>query len=259
MTSAELPPSDPRPSDAAKLTWLGHATVLLEMDGIRVLTDPVLRNRVGPLVRYSASPSLAGSTVEVDCILLSHLHADHADPPSLRQVSCSGPVIGPRSSRAWLASRGMRHVRELGPDSEIRLDRLLITATQATHDDRRRPLGPTAEPVGYLISGSRTVYFAGDTDVFGAMAELRGTVDCALLPIWGWGPSVGAGHMDPERAAAAAALISPAVVIPIHWGTFALRRPAHPDRPAVQFGRLMQRYAPGVEVRLLSPGESTNL
>ena len=91
--------------------------------------------------------------------------------------------------------------------------------------DHRRPLrfrppfGPKAEAVGYVFEqGSESVYFAGDTDMFPAMAELAG-VDLALLPVWGWGPRLGPGHMDPERAADALGVIRPRATVPIHWGT----------------------------------------
>lgn len=259
-----MPDDPPRPATRARsgpltIRWLGHSTVLLELDGMRLLTDPVLRNRVGPLLRHAPSEAPG----QVDCMLLSHLHADHADPQSLRSVERSGPVLAPYPARDWLIRRGIRGVRELSSGEETQLGRLTITATRATHDGRRIPFGPAAEPVGYLIRGSRTVYFAGDTDVFGGMAELRGTVDVALLPIWGWGPSVGPGHLDPERAAVAAALIAPRVAIPIHWGTFALPRPlrgsTYPGRPAAEFVRLMQRHAPTVTVRVLEPGGSVEL
>jgi L-ascorbate metabolism protein UlaG (beta-lactamase superfamily) len=135
-----------------------------------------------------------------------------------------------------------------------------IAATIAKHDPRRRPFGPRAQPVGYVIRGSSaSVYFAGDTDLFLDMAELRGSVNVALLPVWGWGPSIGPGHLDPQGAAAAAALIAPDVAIPIHWGTFALPRPvkrlADPGRPAREFQALTRRYAPSTDVRVLGPGE----
>ena len=154
-------------------------------------------------------------------------------------------------------------MRELHPGGEIGVAGLRIAATAAVHDPRRRPFGPAAPPVGYVIRGSSAVYFAGDTDLFAGMAELRGAIDVALLPVWGWGASVGAGHLDPQSAAEAAALIAPAVAIPIHWGTFALPRPARravdPARPAREFAELTKRYAPGVEVRVLVPGERTTL
>jgi L-ascorbate metabolism protein UlaG (beta-lactamase superfamily) len=96
----------------------------------------------------------------------------------------------------------------------------------AEHDDRRRPFGARAQPIGFLARAERSVYFAGDTDVFPEMDRL-GTVDLALLPVAGWGPKLGPGHMDAEQAARAAALLSPRVAIPIHWGTLhpRLRRP----------------------------------
>lgn len=243
------------------ITWLGHATVLIEIDGLRVLTDPVLRDRIGPLVRIGPRAPL---DAPVDCALLSHLHADHTDLPSLRALDRNGPLLVPHPARAWLAARGVHDVRDLRPGDEIRIGHVRITATTARHDDRRRPFGPRAQPVGYLIRGSGpSVYFAGDTDLFLDMAELRGSVDVALLPIWGWGPSIGPGHLDPESAAAAVALIRPGVVIPIHWGTFALRRPLKrlpdPSRPAHDFQALTTKYAPATEVRVLMPGERTAL
>jgi L-ascorbate metabolism protein UlaG (beta-lactamase superfamily) len=247
-------------SNALAITWLGHATVLVEIDGVRALTDPVLRDRIGPLVRIVPRAQDVGP---VDCVLLSHLHLDHTDLPTLRALDRSGPLLAPYPARQWLARNGLHDVRELHPGSELGVGGLRIAATAAVHEHRRRPFGPAAEPVGYLIRGSSAVYFAGDTDLFAGMAELRGAVDVALLPVWGWGASVGAGHLDPKSAAEAAALIAPAVAIPIHWGTFALARPARrapdPERPAREFAEFTKRYAPGVDVRVLAPGERTTL
>jgi L-ascorbate metabolism protein UlaG (beta-lactamase superfamily) len=242
------------------ITWLGHATVLIEMDGVRVLTDPVLRHRIGPLVRIVPEPAAVGA---VDGVLISHLHADHADIRSLRSLSSLGPTVAPYPGKAWLTARGLDNVIDLRLGEKLALGDLTVTATPATHDRRRRPFGPEADPVGYVIDGSRSVYFAGDTGLFLAMAELRGTIDVALLPIWGWGSGVGAGHLDPESAAAATALIAPSIAIPIHWGTFALVRPirrsSDPGRPAQQFVRFAKQYAPAVEIRTLAPGERTVL
>jgi L-ascorbate metabolism protein UlaG (beta-lactamase superfamily) len=108
------------------------------------------------------------------------------------------------------------------------------------------------------------VYFPGDTDLFPEMAELAGVLDLALLPVWGWGPTIGPGHMDPERAAQAAAILRPRLAVPIHWGTFypaGLRRvvPNPFETPGLAFAEAAARHAPGVEVRILAPGEAMDL
>jgi L-ascorbate metabolism protein UlaG (beta-lactamase superfamily) len=243
----------------ARITWLGHATVLLELDGVRLLTDPVLGRRVGPLVRVSGEPVEAAELGRIDSVLLSHLHADHADLGSLRRLRA--PVIGPSGAGGWLRDAGIEDVRELSAGSAAAVGKVQVIATPAVHDDRRRPLGRHAEPVGFVVRGSLGVYFAGDTDLFEGMGELRGTVDVALLPVWGWGPSVGEGHLDPQRAAQAVAMIGPKLAIPIHWGTFALpwARDGDSDRPAREFAGLAAELAPGVEVRVMLPGESAEL
>lgn len=246
----------------ASITWLGHATVLLEIDGTRLLTDPVLGRRVGPLVRVARGVS--PETIErIDAVLLSHLHSDHAHVHSLRRAARSAPVIAPPAAGPWLRRRGLSDVRELAPGEETRIGSLRVTATPAQHDGRRHPLGPAAEPVGFAVRGSRSVYFAGDTDLFAEMARLAGSIDVALLPVAGWGPTLGPGHLDPERAAQAAALIGPSIAIPIHWGTLALAWAAGAgldrQRPARDFAEATARLAPAVEVRILAPGERTGL
>jgi L-ascorbate metabolism protein UlaG (beta-lactamase superfamily) len=242
--------------------WLGHATVLIEMDGTRVLTDPVLRRRIGPLVRL-VPPTKADAVRDLDAVLLSHLHGDHAQPPSLRRVARTTMLIAPRGSAAWLRRRRIQNVRELGVGDETEVGGLRVRAVTATHEPRRGPLGPSADPLGFVVRGSGSVYFAGDTDIFDGMEELGGTIDVALLPVWGWGRTLGPGHLDPAGAARAAALIEPRVAIPIHWGTYALPRPfggrAATDEPAREFAALVRTEAPGVEVRLLQPGERTTV
>lgn len=247
---------------ASTITWLGHATVVLDIDGTRLLTDPVLGDRIGPLVRVAPSVRL-GPSDALDGVLLSHLHADHADVNSLRRVARALPVLAPRGAGRWLTSLGLREVHELSPGDEVRVGSVTTRATPAEHGRSRRPWGPKANPIGHVVLGSRRVYFAGDTDLFPAMVELKGLVDVALLPIWGWGRSLGPGHLDPTRAAEAAALIAPTSVVPIHWGTFALSKPLRPAndvwRPARQFAALARQRAPGVEVRVLAPMETMEL
>ena len=246
---------------SAQITWVGHATVLIEIDGVRVLTDPLLRGRVGPLVRVAPPPD-AEVVRDIAAVLVSHLHHDHLDPPSLRRIGAT--VLAPHGAGAWLRRHGVANVRELRVGDEAEVGSVRVRAVTATHDNRRLRLGPTADPLGFTVHGSRDVYFAGDTDLFDEMGRLHsGTLHAALLPVWGWGPTLGPGHLDPERAAKAAALIAPRVAIPIHWGSLALPKPlrgqAASDRPAREFVVAAAREAPGVEVRVLRPGQSTTV
>jgi len=141
---------------------------------------------------------------------------------------------------------------------------LEIRAVPAEHDRTRGPFGASADPVGYVVSGSKSVYFAGDTDLFDEMTEL-GQVDVALVPISGWGPGLGTGHLDPPRAAEAVSRIRPGLAIPIHWGTYfpihlGLRRvPSFVDVPPLEFVAAMREAAPDVTVRVLRPGEALEL
>ena len=251
-------------ADGMAITWIGHATVLIELDGACVLTDPVLGGWAGPLRRIASSPAPEASAVDADVVLVSHLHADHADLPSLRRLERGRPRMAvAHGAGEWLRERGIPDVAELRPGEELQAGPLRVEATFAAHQGRRHPLGIDVAPVGFVVRGSRTVYFAGDTDLFVAMAELAGTIDVALLPVWGWGRSLGPGHLDPERAAQAAARIAPRVAIPIHWGTFSLPwpypRPSDPQAPARAFATAVARIAPAVDARVLQPGERVEL
>jgi L-ascorbate metabolism protein UlaG (beta-lactamase superfamily) len=243
------------------VTWAGHSTALIELDGMRLLTDPVLRERVGPLVRL-ARPVDSQVSERIDAILISHLHADHVDLRSLALLDRATPVLAPPGAGEWLGRQGMQDVREIGSGERVRVGAVEVCSTPATHDGRRWPRGASAEAIGFVVRGTQSCYFAGDTDLFAGMSSLT-PIDLALLPVWGWGPTLGPGHLDPARAATAARMIAPRVAVPIHWGTFALgrplRRPGDPQLPARRFAELTAREAPGVQVRTLAPGERTEL
>ena len=232
------------------------------MNGLRLLTDPVLGRLAGPLRRV-VPPVPQAVAKGIDAVLLSHLHSDHADLPSLRRVGKCVPIVAPPAAAEWLGRRGFSRVRRLQVGETTRIGDVAIEGTPADHDGRRWPFGPPAEAVGFLVQGARSVYFAGDTDLFPEMAGLAGRVGVALLPVWGWGPTLGPGHLNPERAAEAAGIIAPAMAIPIHWGTLAppLARPDRETltRPVRAFADGAARLAPGVEVRVLEPGESVRL
>ena len=233
--------------------------MLLELGGVRLLTDPVLRRSVVHLRRHGAVPE---PPARLDAVLLSHLHHDHAHLPSLRLLDRRVRVLAPRGAGAWLRKAGFPQAEELAPGEVTAVGGIDVTAVPALHDDRRQPVGGVrAKPIGFVLSGERRVYFAGDTDLFDEMAGLA-PLDAALLPVAGWGPKLGPGHLDPERAARAAAMMRPRLALPIHWGTLSPRRTklgAWFSDPPHAFAAQVAEMAPDVEVRVLSPGESVEL
>jgi L-ascorbate metabolism protein UlaG (beta-lactamase superfamily) len=247
-----------------QLGFVGHSTVEIDLDGVRILTDPVTRGRIGPLRRVEPVPSrerLHG----IDAILISHLHWDHLDVPSLRDLGRGVPLFVPAGSGAWLRTAGFHDVREMRVGETADVGGLPIRAVPAVHSGYRPPFGPTAPPLGFIVRGSRTIYFAGDTDLFSGMAEFGEPVDVALVPVWGWGPTLGRGlHLDPLKAAEALRLIRPRVAVPIHWGTYwphALGR-VYPERlvePPAAFAEYAAELAPDVRVVPTEVGGSVEL
>src|SRR5215212_3805317 len=230
-----------------RITWVGHSTVMVEADGTRILTDPVLRERVMHLRRIIPVPDLAELRTP-DAVLISHAHFDHLDTASLRLLRPC-PVIAPRGCARLLRRAGFRDVSDAAAGNPVSIGSIEVTPVRTVHDGRRNPLSRARETFAYLCEGSERLFFAGDTDVFDGMGQLAARrLDAALLPIWGWGPRVGPGHMDPARAARALELLRPRVAIPLHWGTLASPRAPwldDPGRPAREFVREAASLAPG--------------
>jgi L-ascorbate metabolism protein UlaG (beta-lactamase superfamily) len=243
-----------------RVTFLGHSTVLIEVDDLRILTDPVLGSGFGP-VRRQVAAVLPALFHDLDAVFISHGHHDHLDESSLRGIPGKPTVIVPRGFGSMGTAWGLGPVEEVEPGDQLAIDRVRLSVVHADHSGRREPFGPTGPAIGVVLRGSRTVYFPGDTDLFPGMEDLAPGLDLALLPVWGWGPTIGTGHMDPTRAAEAAAVLRPRLAVPIHWGTFypaGLRRivPRPFETPGQAFVDAAARIAPEVPVRVLAPGES---
>ncbi len=256
------------PAVRARVHWAGHSTVLVRLPGLTFLTDPFFRSRLGPLRRHGPRPDPAALPAP-DVVLISHAHPDHFDPRSLREVAGRPLVVVPkgmgrRVSQIRRPPDGWDGIVELGVGESVSVAgaRWRVTATPARH--WRSPAHPDVRAVGFLVEGPLNVYFAGDTSAFAAMSELAGRVDVALLPIGRWGPQPTPGHLTPATAARVAATTGARVVVPIHWGTLyplGLGRliPGPLRQPGERFARACAELAPGVDVRLLEPGQAADL
>jgi L-ascorbate metabolism protein UlaG (beta-lactamase superfamily) len=197
----------------------------------------VLRARVLHLRRVGAAAADIGP---VDAILISHGHYDHLDSKSLARFDRATRVIAPKQVRGFV------DVVEVAPGDDVAVGAVTVTATAAEH---------VRSSVGFLVTGSARIYFAGDTDLFDGMRELA-PVDVALLPIAGWGPRLPAGHLDPERAVRALELLRPRIAVPVHWGTYTrigLKRDE--QEPARRFAELAADF----DVRVLPIGGSLDV
>ena len=250
------------------LTWVGHATVVLDIDGVRLVADPLLRRHNGILRRRGDTPrdeSWSGA----DAVLLSHLHHDHAELKSLRLLPPSAPVITGPANVPWLRKRRFAAVAppdrewiEVGPAAGVR-----VTLCGARHASRPMPHRPNGAN-GHLVRGhSATVWLAGDTELFDGLTGLPelagGPIDIAIVPVSGWGPRLSGGHMGPDQAAEACLRVGARYAIPVHWGTlYAPGGGTYPrgwmDVPGPAFARALGRVAPRCTPLVLELGVPTS-
>jgi L-ascorbate metabolism protein UlaG (beta-lactamase superfamily) len=248
-----------------RVTWWGHATTTIEANGTRLLTDPVLTSRIAHL-RRRRGPAPAAEAGKCDAVLISHLHADHLHLTSLPFVAPDAALIVPRGAAKLIhADSGPAYSDrciEVAPGNQVRIGSLEITAITAHHDVRRLPWSSyTAQPLGYRVDGSSSVWFAGDTDLYEDLAAETGAIDLALVPVGGWGPSLGPGHLDPIRAAEAVRRVGASTAVPVHFGTFwpiglDWVKPELFLPPGDRFKAAMTEVDPAVKVEVLVPGDS---
>jgi L-ascorbate metabolism protein UlaG (beta-lactamase superfamily) len=220
------------PDSGLHVAWLGHATLLIRVDGFTFLTDPVFGDRaginVGPLtlgVKRLVEPAIGLSELpNLDLVLLSHAHMDHFDIPTLRRLERRAPVV-----TAWETSDLIRvdrypRVQELRWGEEVRIGRALVRAFQVNHWGARLRTDTFRGYNGYLIeTGRRRVLFAGDTadtDLFRKVRSSR-AIDLAVMPIGAYNPWI-RYHCTPEQAWRMANEAGAEFLVPVHHQTFAL-------------------------------------
>ena len=271
-----LPHSSPveawsrRPGSGLRATWLGHSTVLLEMDGVRVLTDPVWGPRASPSryigpKRFQPVPVALKRLPPLDLVVISHDHYDHLDYPTIRELAASNvPFVTSLGVGAHLEAWGIASHRTTELDwwesYSLPASELTVTAAPSQHFSGRGPHDRNATLWSSLAirSDRHAVFFSGDTGLTTEYATIRerlGPFDLVMLEIGAFHPSWGHIHLGPENALEAHALLGGGAFLPIHWGTFALAM--HPwDQPAeVLIAQAPKRGAQLVMPRLGEPIE----
>lgn len=251
------------PGSGLRATWLGHSTVLLEIDGVRVLVDPVWGGRASPSSlagpkRFQPVPVPLRRMPRVDVVAISHDHYDHLDYPTIRELAkLEVPFVTSLGVGAHLEAWGVAPARIVELDwwetHELPGTELAITAAPSQHFSGR---GLTTRDTTLWSSlafrtSRRAVFFSGDTGLtteYSLIRERLGPFDLVLLEVGAFHPAWGDIHLGPDRALEALALLGGGPFLPVHWGTFNLALHAW-DQPAE---RLLEA-APKLGVQLVMP------
>lgn len=248
-----------------RLTWLGHASLVLDLDGIRIVTDPLLRPHLGVLRRRGAPPTRE-QWRGTDAVLVSHLHHDHADLSSLRMLEA--PVLTGEENAGFLRRHDVPGTPVADGWTSVAGSGMEVRLTRADHGHRPMPHRPNATHGHLLRAGDLRIWVAGDTALHPEMERIPelagGDIDLAVVPVGGWGPRLSGGHLSPADAAEACRRVAAKVAVPYHWGTFHLPGAAGlpagwMDRPGPEFLAELERSETGCRAVVLAPGECVTL
>jgi L-ascorbate metabolism protein UlaG (beta-lactamase superfamily) len=256
------------PETGLRITWLGHSTLLIEIDGYRVLTDPVWSDRGSPFTwmgpeRFHDTPLPLEELPEIDAVLISHDHYDHLDHRTIEALGDRVPLYAvPLGVGSHLEHWDIPPDRIIEKDwwGEVQLEHLRLTAVPARHfSGRSLMMGKQDQTLwaGWVIQGpEHRVYFSGDTGMFHGFEEIGerlGPFDATLIETGAYNTLWPDVHIGPEQAVRANRMLGGGLYIPIHWGTFELSMHAWTE-PVERL--LVAADAAGVPVAIPRPGES---
>lgn len=238
------------PGDSLVVTWLGHASFLIQAGGVNILTDPMFSERASPVQwagarRVTPVPLDPDRLPPIDVVVISHNHYDHLDRGTVRRLGNGPTWYVPLKMRRWFVRQGITNVVELDWWEQSEYGDLEIACTPAKHFSQRNLLNFNKVLwCSWVISGGgQMVYFAGDTGYgphFGEVRERAGPIDLALLPIGAYNPEwfMLAVHLNPAQAVQAHLALGATRTIGMHWGTFILT-----DEPLEEPPRLFRQAA----------------
>jgi N-acyl-phosphatidylethanolamine-hydrolysing phospholipase D len=255
----------------ATVTWIGHSTLLVQLDGVNFLTDPTWASRSGPfggfvgVGRYTPPAIAFDDLPRIDFVLISHDHYDHLDEATVKHLAqeFNPRFVVPLGIKQWLADRGITNVVELNWGESVRIGGLTVVCTPAQHGSGRTLLDQGRRLwASWAVLGSKRFYFAGDTGYyqhFKEIGEALGPFDLAALPIGSYTPRALAKpvHLSPEEALQAWTDLHAAKFLGIHWGTFALAREAYDEPPRRIAEEVGRRQLDADSVWIVKPGVTT--
>jgi len=267
IPAGPLPLVDPVPRWAEpaetglRVTWLGHSTLLIEIDGVRVLTDPVWGQRASPLPfagpkRFHPPPAPLAALPPLDAVIVSHDHYDHLDRPTIRSLAkMNVPFITSLGVGAHLEKWGVpaERITELDWWEQTDLGGVQVTAAPAQHFSGRgiKDRNSTLWSSFHLQGPAHSFFFGADTGLTAEYTDIRqrlGPFDMVALEIGAYHPSWGDIHLGPRNALAAHGLLGSGVLLPIHWGTFNLGMHAWNEPPET-----LVQLAPSFGMSLVMP------